>query len=100
MTESTLQTCNGVAAHHNVVASKDNPTPIWLKDMLLNQFSHLHMFMNFKRSCPGEGFATTGCPAGASRPAIPNMIESPACTLSRLLLRLSTILCSERYGVY
>ena len=35
-------------AHHQVVAHIDNPTPVWLKDMLLNQFSHYHMFMWYK----------------------------------------------------
>jgi non-lysosomal glucosylceramidase len=37
-----------INAHHQVVAHVDNPTPVWLKDMLLNQFSHYHMFMWYK----------------------------------------------------
>ena len=30
------------------VAHPDNPTPVWLKDMLVNQFSHFHMIMRYK----------------------------------------------------
>ena len=30
------------------MAHPDNPTPVWLKDMLVNQFSHFHMIMRFK----------------------------------------------------
>ena len=31
--------------HHQVVAHPSNPTPVWLKDMLINQWSHFHMLM-------------------------------------------------------
>ena len=34
--------------HHQVVAHVGNPAPVWLKDMLLNQFSHYHMMMWYK----------------------------------------------------
>ena len=37
-----------INAHHRAVAHPDNPTPVWLKDMLVNQFSHFHMIMRFK----------------------------------------------------
>ena len=37
-----------INAHHYSIASPDNPTPAWLKDMLINQFSHFHMMMWFK----------------------------------------------------
>ena len=40
-------TVAAINAHHNVVASPANPAPSWLKDMLLNQFSHAHMLMAF-----------------------------------------------------
>ena len=30
------------------MASPDNPTPVWLKDQLLNQWSHFHMLMWYK----------------------------------------------------
>lgn len=36
--------------HHRVVASVDNPTPVWLKDMLVNQWAQMHMMMWFKDS--------------------------------------------------
>ena len=36
-----------INAHHEVIASPRNPAPVWLKDMLLNQFSHAHMLMWF-----------------------------------------------------
>eukprot|EP01051_Picozoa_sp_SAG22_P001825 SAG22_NODE_75_length_22256_cov_45.062960_12_plen_700_part_00 len=32
-----------INAHHAAVAHPANPTPVWLKDQLLNQFSHFHM---------------------------------------------------------
>ena len=38
-------TVAAINAHHNVVAGRSNPLPEWLKDMLLNQFSHAHMLM-------------------------------------------------------
>ena len=31
-----------INAHHATVASLESPYPVWLKDMLLNQWSHLH----------------------------------------------------------
>lgn len=34
--------------HHNAIASRENPSPDWLKDMLVNQWSHLHMMMWYK----------------------------------------------------
>lgn len=34
-----------INTHHHAVAHPNNPAPDWLKDMLLNQFSHYHMFM-------------------------------------------------------
>ena len=37
-----------INAHHYAVASPDNPTPVWLKDQLLNQWSHFHMLMWYK----------------------------------------------------
>ena len=37
-----------INAHHYSVASPDNPTPLWLKDQLLNQWSHFHMLMWYK----------------------------------------------------
>lgn len=37
-----------INAHHYSVASPDNPTPVWLKDQLLNQWSHFHMLMWYK----------------------------------------------------
>ena len=35
-------------AHHAVIAHPLNPTPVWIKDMLVNQFSHFHMMMWYK----------------------------------------------------
>ena len=32
-----------INSHHQAVAHVDNPSPVWMKDMLLNQFSHFHM---------------------------------------------------------
>merc|ERR1711871_964488 len=29
-----------INSHHKVVAHEQNPTPTWLKDMLVNQWSH------------------------------------------------------------
>jgi non-lysosomal glucosylceramidase len=37
-----------INSHHHAVASPDNPTPVWLKDQLLNQWSHFHMLMWYK----------------------------------------------------
>lgn len=37
-----------VRAFHATLASGDNPTPVWLKDMLMNQFNHLSMMMWYK----------------------------------------------------
>ena len=34
--------------HHAVVASVDNPQPDWLKDMIVNQWSHMHMMMWYR----------------------------------------------------
>lgn len=34
--------------HHNAIASRENPSPEWLKDMLVNQWSHFHMMMWYK----------------------------------------------------
>ena len=34
-----------INAHHAAIAHADNPTPVWLKDMLLNQWSHMHMLL-------------------------------------------------------
>ena len=34
-----------VNAHHAAIAHERNPTPVWLKDMLLNQWSHYHMLL-------------------------------------------------------
>ena len=42
-----LRAARAINAHHRSVAALDNPTPIWLKDMLLNQFSHAHMLLWF-----------------------------------------------------
>jgi non-lysosomal glucosylceramidase len=36
-----------INTHHHVIAHPNNPTPDWMKDMLVNQFSHFHMFMWF-----------------------------------------------------
>ena len=33
---------------HGAIAAAGNPTPIWLKDMLLNQFAHAHMMMWYR----------------------------------------------------
>lgn len=35
-------------AHHHAVASPQNPMPVWLKDMLVNQWSHFHMLMWYR----------------------------------------------------
>ena len=32
-------------AHHAAVAGREHPAPPWLKDMLLNQWAHVHMLM-------------------------------------------------------
>lgn len=37
-----------INSHHYAVASPNNPTPVWLKDQLLNQWSHFHMLMWYK----------------------------------------------------
>eukprot|EP00912_Choanoflagellata_sp_UC4_P002296 UC4_evm1s1444 len=37
-----------INSHHFAIAHPLNPTPIWLKDMLVNQWSHLHMLMWYK----------------------------------------------------
>lgn len=37
-----------INSHHYAVASPSNPTPVWLKDQLLNQWSHFHMLMWYK----------------------------------------------------
>ena len=37
-----------INSHHAAVAHPLNPTPEWLKDMLVNQFSHFHMLMWYK----------------------------------------------------
>ena len=37
-----------ITTHHRVVASPANPTPVWLKDMLVNQWSHFHMLMWYR----------------------------------------------------
>ena len=37
-----------INTHHQVIAHRDNPTPVWLKDMLINQWSHFHMLMWYK----------------------------------------------------
>ena len=37
-----------INAHHAAVAHPLNPTPVWLKDMLVNQFAHFHMLMWYK----------------------------------------------------
>ena len=37
-----------INSHHHAVASPENPTPVWLKDQLLNQWSHFHMLMWFR----------------------------------------------------
>ena len=34
-----------INSHHYAIASPENPTPVWLKDQLLNQWSHFHMLM-------------------------------------------------------
>lgn len=34
-----------INSHHTAVAHPLNPMPVWLKDMLVNQFSHFHMLM-------------------------------------------------------
>ena len=37
-----------INAHHESIASPLNPPPVWLKDMLVNQWSHFHMLMWYK----------------------------------------------------
>ena len=37
-----------INAHHDSIASLDNPMPVWLKDQLLNQWSHFHMLMWYR----------------------------------------------------
>jgi len=37
-----------INAHHAVIAHPRNPTPVWLKDMLVNQWSHFHMLMWYR----------------------------------------------------
>jgi uncharacterized protein YejL (UPF0352 family) len=32
-----------INSHHYAIASPQNPTPVWLKDQLLNQWSHFHV---------------------------------------------------------
>ena len=37
-----------INSHHYAIASPENPSPVWLKDQLLNQWSHFHMLMWYK----------------------------------------------------
>ena len=43
--EALTSVVRGIHAHHSAVAHADNPAPVWLKDQLLNQWSHLSMLM-------------------------------------------------------
>jgi hypothetical protein len=47
--ESKLESIvTDINAHHHVVAHPLNPTPVWLKDQLVNQWSHFHMLMWYR----------------------------------------------------
>lgn len=49
--------------HHGVVAHPANPTPVWLKDMLVNQWSHYHMRESSRPHAPRLlGVTSCACP--------------------------------------
>eukprot|EP00656_Telonema_subtile_P019767 TRINITY_DN20977_c0_g1_i1.p1 TRINITY_DN20977_c0_g1~~TRINITY_DN20977_c0_g1_i1.p1 ORF type:complete len:1000 (+),score=124.94 TRINITY_DN20977_c0_g1_i1:180-3179(+) len=46
--ERLASVLSDINTHHSIVAHRSNPAEVWLKDMLLNQWSHLHMLMWYK----------------------------------------------------
>jgi hypothetical protein len=42
------QVVTDINTHHQAIAHPSNPTPVWLKDMLINQWAHFHMLMWYK----------------------------------------------------